>query len=196
MEGVKQALADNAGAKSGDVAVVEGYRDVSVMLGSNLTTPYIFVVLDLESEGPIVVEYPAGATASSVIDWWDRPIVDLGVPGSENGNGTTVVVVGPGQDDPTDVPAGSRVLKSQTFNVVLFGRVLESDQQRGQDGLGGAENEMVGSKLNFVEMTSTNAGPIFFPIATKPSIMNLNDSSSTCHLRAHSSSLAVSLRRI
>lgn len=130
MEGVKQALADNAGAKSGDVVVAEGYRDVSVMLGSNLTTPYMFVVLDLASEGPMTVEYPAGATASSLIDWWDRPIEDLGLPGSEKGTGTTVVVVGPGQADPTDVPG--RIFRSQTFNVLLFGRVLELNHEKGQ----------------------------------------------------------------
>ncbi len=136
MQGVREALADNAGAVAGDLVVVEGYRDVSVMLGSNLTTPYFFVALDLAASGPVVMEYPAGATGSSLIDWWDRPIADLGLAGADKGEGATLIIVGPGQEVPRDVPATSRVLTSRTFGVLLFGRVLEPDGQKARAMLG------------------------------------------------------------
>jgi hypothetical protein len=130
MQGVKEALADNAGARSGDLVFVEGYRDVSVMLGSNLTTPYILATFDLASSGPVVMDYPAGQTASSLIDWWDRPIADLGVPEADKGEGTTVIIIGPGQAIPSDIQASTRVLRSRTVNIGLFGRVLESDEHK------------------------------------------------------------------
>jgi hypothetical protein len=131
MEGVKQALADNAGAASGDLVLVEGYRDVSVMLGSNVTTPYFLAYLDL-SQGPIVVEYPPGATAGSLIDWWDRPIADVGVPGLDGGRGAVFAIVGPGQNAPGDTPADTRLLRSRTLNTLLFCRMLEPDPHRAQ----------------------------------------------------------------
>jgi hypothetical protein len=133
MEGVRQALADNAGARSGDLALLEGYRDISVMLGSNITTPYLFAVLDLASDGPLVIEYPAGATAGSLIDWWDRPIVDIGLPGLDKGQGAIFIVAGPGQEVPVDgAPAGALLLNSRTLTAALFSRVLEADPQKAQ----------------------------------------------------------------
>lgn len=137
MESVKVALADNAGAGSGDIVLIEGHRDVSTMLGSNLTTPYFIAWLDL-SQGPMVVEYPAGATASSLIDWWDRPIADAGLPGIDQGRGTVFVLLGPGQDVPADVPTSMHVLHSRTRNVLLFGRILETDRAMIQSVLSAA----------------------------------------------------------
>jgi hypothetical protein len=45
-----------------------------------------------------VLEYPAGATAGAVVDWWDRPLTDVGVPGPDQGAGAKYLFVGPGQE--------------------------------------------------------------------------------------------------
>ncbi len=94
---------------------------------SNVTTPYVLAWLDL-AQGPMVLDYPAGATGGVLIDWWDRPIADTGGAGIDQGRGAILVVVGPGQEAPSDVPAGAHLLRSRTNSVLLFCRVLESDR--------------------------------------------------------------------
>jgi hypothetical protein len=127
MQSVKVALADNAGAGSGDPVFIAGYRDVSTMLGSNVTTPYVLAWVDL-AEGPIVLHYPAGATGGALIDWWDRPIADTGAAGIDRGLGAVIVLLGPGQEVPSDLPVSAHLLRSRTNSALLFCRVLESDR--------------------------------------------------------------------
>jgi hypothetical protein len=43
-----------------------------VILTANVTTPYISSFINLAERGPVVIDYPAGATAGLVDDWWDR----------------------------------------------------------------------------------------------------------------------------
>jgi len=125
LEELKQSIQQDTGAKSGDLAVYEGYRSVSVFLTPNIVTPYIVGIIDLAENGPVVIDYPAGATAGALIDWWDRPITDVGVPSPDQGQGAKFLVVGPGQDPPN--AEGYRVLHSRTFNTCFFYRVLETD---------------------------------------------------------------------
>ena len=137
MESAKAALAANAGAGNGDLVLIDGYRGVSTMMGSNLTTPYVFAFFDLVN-GPMVFEYPAGATAGSLIDWWDRPIADVGVPGVDQGRGAVFVLLGPEQSALGKLPANARVLHSRTRRVLLFARVLEASPARAQSILSAA----------------------------------------------------------
>jgi hypothetical protein len=125
LEKLKQSIQQDTGAKSGDLAVYEGYRSVSVMLTPNVVTTYIIGIIDLAENGPVVIDYPAGATAGALIDWWDRPITDVGIPGPDQGQGAKFLIVGPGQDPPN--AEGYRVFRSRTFNTGFFYRVLETD---------------------------------------------------------------------
>ncbi|MEU6919205.1 DUF1254 domain-containing protein [Streptomyces olindensis] len=129
MESARQTLIDNAGARSGDLVLVTGYRDVSVMMGSNVTTPYVFAHFDL-TDRPLVFEYPKGATAGSLIDWWDRPLTDVGAPAPDKGEGAVFVLVGPRQKVPDDLPAGAQVLRSRTQRALLFTRGLDPDPEK------------------------------------------------------------------
>jgi hypothetical protein len=127
MESARAALIANAGAQNGDLVRVQGFRDVSTLLGSNVTTPYLFAWFDL-SDGPTTLDYPAGASAGSLIDWWDRPIIDLGIPGPDAGNGITYTLIGPNQMP----PSRGQVLQSRTNRILLFCRILESDPQKAE----------------------------------------------------------------
>jgi len=126
MESARQMLVDNAGAHSGDLVLVAGYRDVSMMLGSNVTTPYVFAYFDLSGQ-PLTIQYPPGATAGSLVDWWDRPITDLGVTGPDAGKGAVFVLLGPDHATPEDLPSGARILRSRTQKVLMFCRGLDPD---------------------------------------------------------------------
>lgn len=81
-------------------------------------------------------EYPPGATAGSLIDWWDRPIADVGVPGLDGGHGAVVTIVGPGQDMRA-VSQRAHVLHSRTLNTALFSRFLDGGSQNARELLAG-----------------------------------------------------------
>jgi hypothetical protein len=125
MEEMKRGVQLDTGVRNGDLAIFEGYRNVSVFITPQVVTPYILAMIDLAETGPMVVDYPAGMTAGALIDWWDRPITDLGVPGPDKGEGAKFLIVGPGQEEPQ--VDGYRVFRSRTFNTCLFYRVLETD---------------------------------------------------------------------
>lgn len=125
MEELKQSLQRETGVQNRDMAIFEGYRNVSVFLTPQLVTPYILALINLAETGPVVVDYPAGMTAGALIDWWDRPITDVGVAGPDQGQGARFLLVGPGQEAPP--VDGDRLIRSRTLNTVLFYRVLETD---------------------------------------------------------------------
>ena len=65
----------------GDLMLLETYSELSRVLTPNATTPYAFTWLNLERNGPYVVEVPIGPTAGVVDDLWQRPVTDMGLPG-------------------------------------------------------------------------------------------------------------------
>jgi hypothetical protein len=79
-------LEGTAGALPDDLALYLG-NEQSVFLTPNAITPYIVGYLDLAKTGPVEMEIPAGAIAGSVMDFWQRPLSDLGVAGPDHGKG-------------------------------------------------------------------------------------------------------------
>ena len=113
----------SAGARPGEVVIYKGYRNVLVFFTPNVTTPYMFSYLDLAKTGPVVMDMPVGPTAGSVMDFWQRALTDLGLPGPDQGKGGKYVFVGPGQEAPA--AEGAVVFRSATFGVVIFCYVCE-----------------------------------------------------------------------
>ncbi|SET67231.1 DUF1254 domain-containing protein [Thalassotalea agarivorans] len=110
----------------GEFAVLESYNEKLGVVTGNLTTPYIFS-FDSVAEGPLEVKYPAGMTAGAFLDFWQRPIADVGLTGPDQGKGGHYIIVGP-NDDPEKYKApGVHVFQSETNNVFLGLRILESD---------------------------------------------------------------------
>jgi hypothetical protein len=110
------------GAKSGDLVLYNNYRDKLGILTANFTTPYIITFANLE-KGPVIVEQPPGALGGMVLDFWQRPVADLGQAGPDQGRGGKYLVVGPGQQLPK--VDGYFVVQSKTNNVFIGIRVLE-----------------------------------------------------------------------
>lgn len=125
LEELKQGVRRDTGIRNGDLAIIDGYRDKSVILTPNLVTPYILAPIDLAETGPVVIDYPAGMTAGALVDWWDRPITDVGLPGPDKGQGARYLFVGPGQA--ASQVDGYRTFHSRTFKTLFFYRVLETD---------------------------------------------------------------------
>src|SRR5471030_790642 len=93
----RQGLVHDTGAKSGDLALYDDYRSKSTILGANNSTPYIYGFIDLSEKGLMVVDYPPGLSAGAVMDWWERPLTDVGLPGADQGKGAKYLLLGPGR---------------------------------------------------------------------------------------------------
>jgi hypothetical protein len=122
-------LEGTTGALPDDLTFYLG-NEQSVFMTPNATTPYIVGYLDLARTGPVVMEMPVGAIAGSLMDFWQRPLSDVGVTGPDQGKGGKYIFVGPGQEAPT--LEGAFLLRSPTFGVVLFYRTLDPDQAKGE----------------------------------------------------------------
>src|SRR4051794_39221707 len=107
-----------------DFVVLESLKEKRGIVTGNLTTPYIFNFISLKP-GPLQVDYPAGATAGGVLDFWQRPVCDLGLTGPDKGHGASYIIVGP-EDDPAKYRNGDiHVFQSVTNNVFIGLRILE-----------------------------------------------------------------------
>jgi hypothetical protein len=113
------------GAKDGDVVLYQDQKDKSGMLTPNLTTLYVFSFWNLKTQGPLVLEVPAGATAGGVLDIWQRPMTDIGQTGPEKGKGAKFLILPPGSEEMK--PEGYIVVHSPTMQVWFATRGLDPD---------------------------------------------------------------------
>ena len=81
-------------------------------------------MFDLSRTGPVVIEFPAGRFACGALDWWERPIFQLGPNGLDKGKGGKYLVVGPWDDLKKYQGRGMLALRSPTNKIFLGARVL------------------------------------------------------------------------
>jgi hypothetical protein len=109
-----------------DFVVLRSLKEKRGIVTANLTTPYIFNFLSLE-KGPLEIEYPAGQTAGGVMDFWQRPVADLGLTGPDLGKGGKYIIVGPADDPAKFDKPGYYVRQSATNNIGVLLRILDKD---------------------------------------------------------------------
>lgn len=110
----------------GTFAVYVSFREKQGIVTGNLTTPY-FISFDNLSNGPLYIEYPAGKTAGAALDFWQRPVCDLGLTGPDQGQGGTFIIVGPEDDPKKYEKKGVYVYQSATNNIMWGFRILDTD---------------------------------------------------------------------
>ncbi len=91
----------------------------SLYLTGNTSTMYVLPNLDLERDGPTVLEAPAGMLGA-VKDAWFRYVQDVGPAGPDKGQGGKYLVLPP--DYEGEVPAGYFVVRPRTYDVWVFMR--------------------------------------------------------------------------
>lgn len=96
-----------------------GPRQVGFTLNSD--TPYASATIDV-SQGPMIINVPAGPYIGLVNDHNQTWVVDLGLPGPNAGKGDKVVILPPGYKDAS--PAGYQVGQSETHKLLLAVRAL------------------------------------------------------------------------
>jgi hypothetical protein len=67
-----------------------------LFLTGNTDTVYCMVFLDLETDGPTVVEIPPGCGPGTCDDAFFRFVIDMGAPGPDRGQGGKYLIVPPG----------------------------------------------------------------------------------------------------
>ncbi len=112
--------------KDTDFVVLRSLKEKRGIVTGNLTTPYICNFANVK-EAPLVVEYPAGKTAGGFLDFWQRPVADVGFTGPDQGKGARYVVVGPEDDAKKYEQPGTFVIQSATNNVFFGLRILDPD---------------------------------------------------------------------
>ena len=87
------------------VGIAAGLLDSNpLFLTGNTDTVYASAMIDLERDGPTVVEVPPGCGPGTVNDAWFRFVVDMGLPGPDRGAGGRYLIVP--DDDDVAVPDG------------------------------------------------------------------------------------------
>ena len=107
-----------------DFVVFDSLKEKRGIVTANLTTPYILNFISLAG-GPLEIAYPAGQTAGGVIDFWQRPVCDLGLTGPDQGKGGTYIIVGPEHDPAAHRRDGVHVFQSETNNILAGLRIID-----------------------------------------------------------------------
>ncbi len=109
VEAIRLGNAEMGATKSNQVVIMDELMDSSpLFLTGNTDTVYASAMLDLEVDGPTVVEIPPGSGPGTVNDAFFRFVVDMGGPGPDQGKGGKYLIVPPGYTGelPKDVKDG------------------------------------------------------------------------------------------
>jgi hypothetical protein len=110
----------SVGVKDNEVIVFSELMDAkSLFLTANADTVYAIGILDL-TKGPMVLEVPP-KFLGAIDDYWFRWVIDLGLPGSDRGEGGKYLVLPPGYDGPLP-DGGFTIARARTSRVAWFGR--------------------------------------------------------------------------
>ena len=116
------------GGKDLDFVEYDSFNEKVGILTANATTPYVISWVDLSKTGPVVIAYPAGPSAGSIMSFYQLSLSDLGLTGPDKGKGGRYLVVPPGYDLAA-VDAGDASVVQATTNKLLIGtRFLSTDK--------------------------------------------------------------------
>ncbi|VVE37054.1 signal peptide protein [Pandoraea iniqua] len=94
IEAIRRSSVALGATKSYQATIYDQLADSNpLLLTANTDTVYAFGVLDLETDGPTVVEVPPGSGPGTVNDAFFRFVVDMGVPGPDRGKGGKYLIV-------------------------------------------------------------------------------------------------------
>lgn len=134
VEAIRRGMRDIGVTECHHVRLTEQLLDANpLLLTGNTDTVYASAFLDLERDGPTVIEVPQGCGPGTVNDAWFRFVVDMGIPGLDAGKGGKYLILPP--DAEGDYPEGRFlvedgyfVAKSRSYvNWVILRGFLDED---------------------------------------------------------------------
>ena len=97
MEGLRLGAIERGATKCHHALLFDKLMDSNpLFLTGNTDTVYCMVFLDLEVDGPTVVEIPPGCGPGTCDDAFFRFVIDMGRPGPDKGEGGKYLIVPPG----------------------------------------------------------------------------------------------------
>lgn len=152
LEGLRRGQVVLGATKSNQVIIFDKLMDSSPLwLTGNTDTVYLTAFLDLEEDGPTVVEIPAGAGPGTVNDAFFRFVIDMGAPGPDRGKGGKYLILPP--DFEGETPDGYFTAKSPSWvNWVILRGFLE-------DGKTDAANKMWREGIKIYPLTQAQNPP-------------------------------------
>jgi hypothetical protein len=121
MEGLRRGFVDRGATKSHQVLIMDQLMDSNpLFLTGNTDTVYLMAFLDLEADGPTVVEIPPGTGPGTVDDAMFRFVIDMGKPGPDRGEGGKYLILPPGYkgEMPKDKKDGGEYFVAQSTSYV------------------------------------------------------------------------------
>jgi hypothetical protein len=119
MESMRMGHVDMGVTKSNQALIFDRLMDSnSLYLTPNTDTVYCMTMLDLETDGPTVVEIPPGSGPGTVNDAFFRFVVDMGAPGPDRGKGGKYLIVPPGYKG--ELPKSGYFVAQSRSNVNLL----------------------------------------------------------------------------
>ncbi|WP_204305464.1 DUF1254 domain-containing protein [Enterobacter ludwigii] len=126
VEAIRRGSISLGAIKSNQATIYDHLADSNpLLLTANTDTVYAFSILDLETDGPTVVEVPPGSGPGTVNDAFFRFVVDMGIPGPDRGKGGKYLIVPPDYNGelPKDVKDGGdyHIARSPSYiNIVVL----------------------------------------------------------------------------
>ena len=120
IEGLRLGHLDMGVDASNKVVIFDKLADSSpLFLTANTETVYASVFLDLQKDGPTVVEIPAKSGPGTVDDAYFRFVVDMGAPGPDAGKGGKYLILPPDYKGDLEGPIGGKatVIEGETYFV-------------------------------------------------------------------------------
>ena len=116
---IRRGLFEDMGASYNDIIVYEKYLDTkSIWYTGNNTTPYGVSMINLEKDGPVVVELPKAPQAGMLNDFWWRTI-GIGNLGPDKSQGGKYLIVPPNYDGELD-EKGYFKIQSEMNDYMFF----------------------------------------------------------------------------
>jgi hypothetical protein len=113
--------AREVGARDNETLILMACGPRHVLFTGNSDTPYGIGVVDLK-DGPWVVELPPGQFIALAMDHHQRWILDMGLPGPDEGRGGKHVILPPGYKE--RLPGGYHVGESNSFKINVGMRAI------------------------------------------------------------------------
>lgn len=70
-----------------DFVKYKTFNEKAGMVTANSSTPYVIAWLDLARTGPVVIDYPKGPSAGTIMSFFQLSIADLSFTGPDKGKG-------------------------------------------------------------------------------------------------------------
>lgn len=109
IEGLRLGHLDLGADASNKVVIFDKLADSApLFLTANTDTVYTSAFLDLQRDGPTVVEIPAKSGPGTVNDAYFRFVIDMGIPGPDAGRGGKYLILPPDYKGDLEGPIGGK----------------------------------------------------------------------------------------